>query len=211
MKPLLSPVIFRTHSGVEDFLTYLWVLRNHAPIGQMTVSSADPRKTSSIKRGVLGIFSIFILPLFSGLLGLSKRAAYELPDGAELIVGAIRTTFVCSNDGYYADMDNNCQIFHICQLATHAEGTTEMLHWSFLCGNQTVFNQFAFTCSRPEDSIPCANSGDFYYLNANLHAGPNSFFHSDTDVAQALSITPGRGDQSAFVSAAGGASRPFSG
>ncbi|CAL1290732.1 unnamed protein product [Larinioides sclopetarius] len=122
----------------------------------------------------------------------SKRAAYDLPDGAELIVGAVRTTFVCSNEGYYADIDNNCQIFHVCHTAVHADGTAEMQQWSFMCGNQTVFNQFSFTCSSYEDAVPCGSSGDFFYLNANLYAGPNVDFHNEQDVARAAAVTPGR-------------------
>ncbi|GBL87668.1 hypothetical protein AVEN_81300-1 [Araneus ventricosus] len=138
----------------------------------------------------------------------SKRAAYELPDGAELIVGPIRTTFVCSNEGYYADIDNNCQIFHICHTAFHADGTSEMQHWSFLCGNQTVFNQFSFTCANFEDSIPCSNSDSFFYLNANLNVGPDVPLHNDQDAENAASLMPGRSVQPG-LSPAGGS--PFRG
>ncbi|GFX04450.1 chitin-binding type-2 domain-containing protein [Trichonephila clavipes] len=170
------------------------------------------KETSLALKMKLGV----ALLLFSGLaLSLaasrSKRAAYELPDGAELIVGAVRTTFVCNNDGYYADMDNNCQIFHVCQTATHADGTSEMLQWSFFCGNQTVFNQFSFTCSSPEDAIPCGSSGDFFYLNANIGAGPNVPFLNEQDVARAAAITPGRAAQPVYVPPAGGARPPFRG
>ncbi|GBL87671.1 hypothetical protein AVEN_81302-1 [Araneus ventricosus] len=122
----------------------------------------------------------------------SKRAAYELPDSAELIVGPIRTTFVCSNEGYYADIDNNCQIFHICHTAFHADGTSEMQHWSFLCGNQTVFNQFSFTCSNFKNSIPCASSGNFFYLNANMNVGPDVPLHNEQDAANAVSLISDR-------------------
>ncbi|KAF8782761.1 uncharacterized protein LOC129963699 [Argiope bruennichi] len=141
----------------------------------------------------LSIALVFLSTLALSLAASrSKRAAYELPDGAELIVGAVRTTFVCSNEGYYADIDNNCQIFHVCHTAVHADGTSEMLQWSFMCGNQTVFNQFSFTCSSYEDAVPCGSSGDFFYLNNNLHAGPNVFFHNEQDVARAAAVTPGR-------------------
>lgn len=67
-----------------------------------------------------------------------------------------------------------------------------MLQWSFMCGNQTVFNQFSFTCSYPEDAVPCASARDFFYLNANLGAGPNVPFHNEQDVARAAAVTPGR-------------------
>lgn len=138
----------------------------------------------------------------------SKRAAYDLPDGAELLIGGVRTAFFCSNDGYYADIDNNCQIFHVCHTVVHPDGKSEMLQWSFLCGNQTVFNQFSFTCSYPEDAVPCGSSRDFWYLNANLYAGPNVPFHNDQDVARAAAVTPGRSAQAIYRPVAAPPPRP---
>ncbi|GFU29277.1 chitin-binding type-2 domain-containing protein [Nephila pilipes] len=193
---------------------------------------------SGIKRRVVGMFSIIItscsldsfslgqdilyslkmklclaLLFVSGLAlsaaaSRSKRAAYDLPDGAELLVGAVRTSFVCNNEGYYADIDNNCQIFHVCHTVTHADGKSDMLQWSFLCGNQTIFNQFSFTCTSPEDAVPCGSASDFFYLNGNIHAGPNVFFHNEQDVARAAAVTPGRSSQPVYVPPAGGAPRP---
>ncbi|KAG8201515.1 hypothetical protein JTE90_011190 [Oedothorax gibbosus] len=143
----------------------------------------------------------------------SKRAAYDLPDGADLIIGGIRTTFYCQNDGYYADIDNNCQIFHVCHSVVHADGTPEMLQWSFMCGNQTVFNQFSFTCTYPEDAVPCGNARDFFYLNANIGAGPNVPFHNEGDVQRAAAVTPGRSAQPVYrpVVARPQPPRPFRG
>ena len=39
--------------------------------------------------------------------------------------------------GYYADPTTNCQVFHICL----GDGD---IKWSFLCPNQTIFNQVNF-------------------------------------------------------------------
>ena len=39
--------------------------------------------------------------------------------------------------GYYADPTTNCQVFHICL----GDGD---IKWSFLCPNQTIFNQVKF-------------------------------------------------------------------
>ncbi|GIZ01051.1 hypothetical protein CEXT_625961 [Caerostris extrusa] len=151
----------------------------------------DPA-SSSASSSLLWDFSASVSCVLSGLaLSLaasrSKRAAYELPDGAELLVGAVKTSFACANDGYYADIDNNCQIFHVCHTVVKPDGNAEMLQWSFLCGNQTVFNQFSFTCSSYEDAIPCAAARDFFYLNANIGAGPNVPFHNEQDVARGSS------------------------
>ncbi|GIY12241.1 hypothetical protein CDAR_225711 [Caerostris darwini] len=156
----------------------------------------------------LSIALIFLSGLALSLAASrSKRAAYELPDGAELLVGAVKTSFACANDGYYADIDNNCQIFHVCQTVVKPDGNAEMLQWSFLCGNQTVFNQFSFTCSSYEDAIPCAAARDFFYLNANIGAGPNVPFHNEQDVARAAAVTPGRPAQP-FAPSGGGQPRP---
>ncbi|CAL1290728.1 unnamed protein product, partial [Larinioides sclopetarius] len=71
----------------------------------------------------LSIALIFLSGLTLSLaVSRSKRAAYELPDGADLIVGSVRTSFICSNEGYYADIQNNCQIFHVCHTAYHTDG-----------------------------------------------------------------------------------------
>ncbi|XP_013791035.1 uncharacterized protein LOC106474884 [Limulus polyphemus] len=119
-------------------------------------------------------------------LSRAKRAAYELPSGSEFIVGAIKTTFSCVglHSGYYADVDNNCLIFHICHPQTLPDGTVEVGHWSFFCGNQTVFNQMSFTCAFPEEAVPCRNAPDFYYLNNNI-GNENAPFLTDDDVARA--------------------------
>lgn len=53
----------------------------------------------------------------------NKREAYELPDGLDYIP-SIRTTFQCPGAGYYADMDNNCQLFHVCIQHTFPTGRT---------------------------------------------------------------------------------------
>ncbi|XP_064487284.1 uncharacterized protein LOC135399336 [Ornithodoros turicata] len=126
----------------------------------------------------------------------TKRQAYHLPDGAELIVGNIVTSFRCQGDGYYADIDNDCKIFHVCTKVTHADGYTEMLQHSFFCGNLTVFNQLSFTCAHEDDAVPCQNAADFFYLNGNL-GDENALFLNDDDVQRAADIITGghRGDQ----------------
>lgn len=119
-----------------------------------------------------------------------KRAAYDLPDGAEIIVGSIKTTFQCpsaSHSGYYADVDNACKIFHVCHPVTHADGYSETLQWSFFCGNQTVFNQLTLTCAWPEEAVPCNNAPDFFYVNQNI-GQEDALFLKDDDVAKANQV-----------------------
>ncbi|KAL3170040.1 hypothetical protein MRX96_015112 [Rhipicephalus microplus] len=120
----------------------------------------------------------------------SKRAAYELPDGAEFLVGGFRTSFTCpAKNGYFADVDNNCQIFHVCNVVTHADGNTEVQQYSFLCGNQTVFNQLSLTCAFAEEAVPCQNAPDFFYVNDNIGVETAPFL-TDNDVQRAAQLIP---------------------
>lgn len=118
----------------------------------------------------------------------AKREAYDLPDGAELVVGSIKTTFQCpEKNGYFADVDNNCLIFHVCNVVTHADGHTEVQQFSFFCGNQTMFNQLSLTCAFPEEAVPCQNAPEFYYVNDNIGI-PDALFLTDADVEKAAAL-----------------------
>ncbi|KAL1474869.1 hypothetical protein MTO96_020441 [Rhipicephalus appendiculatus] len=92
------------------------------------------------------------------MLSETRRAAYELPDGVEFVVGGVQTTFQCERSGYFADVSNNCQLFHICNEIYKEDGSVELQQYSFFCGNQTVFNQLSLTCAHPEESVPCQNA-----------------------------------------------------
>jgi len=114
-----------------------------------------------------------------------RRAAYALPDGVEFYVGEIRTGFKCPGDGYYADPDNDCKLFHVCVTQNMPDGSAQQQHYTFACGNQTVFNQFSLTCSYEDESVPCREAADFYYLNDLLGQGPDVPLHTDQDVDRA--------------------------
>lgn len=118
----------------------------------------------------------------------SKREAYDLPDGAELIVGSIKTTFECpAKNGYFADVENECLIFHVCNVVTYPDGKTEIQQFSFFCGNQTMFNQLSLTCAFPEEAVPCQNAPDFFYVNDNIGI-PDAPFLTDADVEKASAL-----------------------
>ncbi|XP_064467586.1 uncharacterized protein LOC135378461 [Ornithodoros turicata] len=120
----------------------------------------------------------------------AKRAAYELPDGVEFLVGSVKTSFQCpARNGYFADVDNNCQIFHVCNTIPKEDGSVEVQQYSFLCGNQTVFNQFSLTCSLPEDSVPCRSSQDFFYLNERI-GQEKVAIHDVGDIQRAVPLIP---------------------
>ena len=47
-----------------------------------------------------------------------------------------------ASQGYYADEEAECQVFHICT----ADGAGGLAKYSFLCPNGTIFNQNYFIC-----------------------------------------------------------------
>lgn len=89
-----------------------------------------------------------------------RRAAYDLPAGAEEIVGEITRTFSCEGlkYGYYADVDNDCKLYHLCHPQELPGGRVHMGHYTFLCSNTTVFNQLTMSCASPEIAIPCESA-----------------------------------------------------
>merc|ERR1712029_1302520 len=64
--------------------------------------------------------------------------------------------------GYYADVANECQIFHICYPVTYADGIEEMLKWSFICPAGTIFDQSTLVCSFPLDALHCEEAPNFF-------------------------------------------------
>uniref|UniRef100_A0A182Y154 Uncharacterized protein n=1 Tax=Anopheles stephensi TaxID=30069 RepID=A0A182Y154_ANOST len=85
-----------------------------------------------------------------------KVYSYVLPAGAEEIRDDINHSFACGNrtDGFYVDIDNDCQIFHRCQ--DHAR-------FSFICAERTVFSQMYQTCVHDGQlGYPCEESVQYY-------------------------------------------------
>ncbi|BFF98133.1 titin [Drosophila madeirensis] len=94
-----------------------------------------------------------------------------LPSNATSIRADITDNFSCANKtyGYYADVENECQIFHVCLPVTYADGRENTFRWSFICPEDTIFSQESFTCMRREDmTIECEDSARYYELNGNF-------------------------------------------
>ena len=72
-------------------------------------------------------------------LALTVVGIAALVIGQDLIEIPTDLSFSCDGRayGYYADPATNCQVFHICL------GERD-IKWSFLCPNQTIFNQVKF-------------------------------------------------------------------
>ena len=92
--------------------------------------------------------------------------AYTFAADAEtLLKTPIKTSFQCEAKayGYYADVENNCQVFHIClPIEDDAGAVIETAHWSFICGNGTIFDQATLTCNHEDDAFPCAEAATLY-------------------------------------------------
>ena len=67
----------------------------------------------------------------------------NLPSNATSIRADITDGFSCANKtyGYYADVENDCQIFHVCLPVTYADGKENTFRWSFICPEETIFSQ----------------------------------------------------------------------
>lgn len=93
-----------------------------------------------------------------------------LPSNATSIRTDISDSFSCDGReyGYYADVENDCQLFHVCLPVTYSNGRQQTFRWSFICPDDTVFNQEIFTCTRSDEAINCADSPRFYSLNRSF-------------------------------------------
>lgn len=73
-----------------------------------------------------------------------------------------KTSFTCTGvpyePGMYADMETQCQAYHMC-----FQGRKE----SFLCGIGTVFNQAILGCDYWH-GVDCSTSPQFYSVNEEL-------------------------------------------
>ncbi|CAG0900027.1 unnamed protein product, partial [Darwinula stevensoni] len=99
-------------------------------------------------------------------LGVLARQAYVLPAGMDLLgLANPRATFSCAGRiyGYYADVDNDCKLFHVCHpILDERNQLLETAHYTFACPNQTAFSQDSLTCAFVDDALPCDQAPSFY-------------------------------------------------
>ncbi|XP_042882420.1 uncharacterized protein LOC122259606 isoform X2 [Penaeus japonicus] len=111
-----------------------------------------PRKTPRI-----------IMKVLAALLALAgvaaANSAFRFSDGYLDVLGAEPVqAFDCAGRsyGYYADVSSDCRVFHVCLPVSDDLGDlVETAHFSFFCGNQTVFSQESLTCAHPQEAFPC--------------------------------------------------------
>ncbi|XP_035209879.1 U-scoloptoxin(01)-Cw1a-like [Stegodyphus dumicola] len=77
------------------------------------------------------------------------------------------TSFTCHdkvNGGYYADIETDCQMYHVC--SRDKDGI--MRSTKFLCGNGTVFDQRHLVCQDYRRVQRCKESKKYYRNLATL-------------------------------------------
>lgn len=74
------------------------------------------------------------------------------------------TSFTCYGReiGYYADMEHECKVYHFCLIGDY-NGEQVYQRISYLCLNETIFDQQALDCVEPSKiTAPCAESEKNY-------------------------------------------------
>lgn len=110
-----------------------------------------------------------------------------------------KTSFDCMSQscpgGYYADLETQCQVFHICQ----NDGRFD----SFLCPNGTIFSQQHFVCVWWWQ-VDCQQSASFYNLNDGIYCNPSVYFNQpdrqSVSVSSSNSTRPADGVDSSRAS-----------
>jgi len=123
--------------------------------------------------------SLLLLLLFiSHILSAPQYDEYEYEEDANAIEGLPASAsallsgeyddgFNCDQQdagyGYYADVNNNCEIFHVCLPIQDYDGSVlRMDKYSFVCGEGTQFDQSTLTCNFKEDAFPCEESPSLF-------------------------------------------------
>jgi len=80
------------------------------------------------------------------------------------------------NYGYYGDVANDCQIFHIClplgklpwplnKDGSIPEVPNTVYHFSFICPKYTAFSQDAMVCAWKNEAVQCSLTEQLYKMN----------------------------------------------
>ncbi|KAG7157379.1 U-scoloptoxin(01)-Cw1a-like [Homarus americanus] len=101
-----------------------------------------------------------VLVLVTVVAAASARMAGIVAGGFSIQPG-----FSCEGReyGYYADVENDCKAYHICQpFLNDVDQLMELAHFTFMCGQDTIFNQEQLDCSQPNIAFPCAEAASIY-------------------------------------------------
>jgi len=133
-----------------------------------------PNKSSVAKKPLRQIDSfIRYRPANSELLRVQAISALEvipilerLPANATRLRPSIDDSFSCEGkkNRYYADVANECQVFHRCVPLKEVFAADEDValvpdityHYSFICNEFTLFDQANQVCAWAKEALPCA-------------------------------------------------------
>ena len=93
---------------------------------------------------LLSSYVIFFSSFFFTLAWISVKYFTLVGEDYPIYATPPETSFGCDGyiEGYYADPEAECQAFHICANF----GDANLVKYSFLCPNGTLFNQQYFIC-----------------------------------------------------------------
>nr|XP_027236368.1 uncharacterized protein LOC113827665 isoform X1 [Penaeus vannamei] len=123
--------------------------------------------------------------LFEGLARSEfSRTPVDMPTMTDI---PTEISFSCAGKlpGYYADVQYDCQLYHVCE----AHDMT-----SYLCPNGTIFNQEIFACDW-WFSVDCSAAPNYYHLNEQIYKDPEVEETAEGQEQQASSPAEGRRDQ----------------
>ncbi|XP_076035023.1 U-scoloptoxin(01)-Er1a-like [Oratosquilla oratoria] len=85
-------------------------------------------------------------------------------------MGQIDTSFQCADRpyGYYADQGNDCRVFHVCNPYLFDDGRVETHQYSFMCGEDRIFDQQKLTCVEAHSALSCQEASNFYFKNEDF-------------------------------------------
>lgn len=148
-------------------------LLNSRNVASFPQSSALPQVVSNfLKSGIPS--GAQLISMQPQLLPISQR----LPDNYTLIRENVVDNFRCEGAefpngyrkyGYYADQENECQVFHVClpmqQLYPESFSKAITYQFSFICPEFTIFTQDAMVCQWTNEAVPCEYAQSLYSLN----------------------------------------------
>ncbi|XP_063876335.1 uncharacterized protein LOC135109141 [Scylla paramamosain] len=149
-------------------------------VTQYSAASQDTGRRKRLQDALVKSTSYKVLRDAGGNAQLFKmqpelRPLHErLADNYTLVIPNPVDNFRCDDKiyGYYADVENDCKIFHVCvpfqQLFPANFTTPYTLQYSFFCNNNTVFSQDTMTCAWEDEALPCEFSQELYKFNHNF-------------------------------------------
>ncbi|KAH6929572.1 hypothetical protein HPB50_002780 [Hyalomma asiaticum] len=101
-----------------------------------------------------------------GVRHIMAKHAVTASNG-QSVLEAPPSNFSCEGRqyGYYADVELDCEYFHVCTVRAGHDGRRLFEKHSFRCDDGTFFDQEQFECRIPEEALPCSQAQAYYDAN----------------------------------------------